>query len=138
VLAAIKQYIPSLPLAGRTPNRVFVSHSLPDARKMDRFDADVVHREPTDGDLADGGSVDLLVWGRRHTPEQLDALAAHYEVDHFLVGHQRIETGHKLTLDRVLILASDHNHGEFLPLDLRKPHTIDDLVRLTRPCAGIP
>jgi hypothetical protein len=137
VLHSIHQFILSLPLAGRTPNRVFLSHSLPDARKMDQFDPDVVHRVPTDADLVDGGSADLLVWGRRHTPEQLDALGKHYDVDNFLVGHQRIDTGHKLTHDRVLILASEHNHGEYLPFDLKKPYTMDQLVGLTRPYAAI-
>ena len=138
VLEAIYVFIRSLPLAGRTPNRVFLSHSLPNVRDMPKFDPSVVHRPPTDEDLADDGSADLLVWGRRFTPDQLETLAKAFDVDWFLVGHQHIETGHKLVHDRVLILASDHNHGEFLPFDLRKPYTLKDLVRLARPCVSVP
>lgn len=138
VLAAIHDFIRSLPLAGRTPNRILLSHSLPNVRDMSKFDPQVVHRVPTEADLADNGSANLLVWGRRHTPEQLDEIAAAFDVDLFLVGHQHIDTGHKLTHGRVLILASDHNHGEFLPFDLRKPYTMDALVSLCRPYVAVP
>jgi hypothetical protein len=39
--------------------------------------------------------------------------------------------------DRLIILASDHNHGVFLPFDLRKKLALPDLQRLIRPLASV-
>ncbi|HEY3243643.1 MAG TPA: hypothetical protein VGM03_09850, partial [Phycisphaerae bacterium] len=47
------------------------------------------------------------------------------------------EFGHAVVADRMLILASDHNHGVFLPFDLKKKYTMEDLVGLLRPFAGV-
>jgi hypothetical protein len=37
----------------------------------------------------------------------------------------------------MLILASDHNHGVILPFDLRKNHTMSQLVQMIRPLASV-
>ena len=39
--------------------------------------------------------------------------------------------------DRLLIIASDHNHGVFVPIDLRRTLTMSDLLKATRPLAAI-
>ena len=60
------------------------------------------------------------------------------DVDFFICGHQPQETGYDVLHDRMIILASDHNHGVFLPLDLSKPVTIESLTRNIRPFASVP
>jgi hypothetical protein len=45
-----------------------------------------------------------------------------------ITGHQPQDTGFAVNGDRHLIIASDHNQGVFLPLDLAEHYTMDDLV----------
>lgn len=137
VLNAIDDFIASYPLAARSPNGVFFSHSLPNVSHMDEFDPTLVH-EPADNlDLSEGGMVYQMVWGRRHTPALLERLAHAFDVQHFITGHQPQEFGYEVRFDRMIILASDHNHGVFLPVDCRKHYTIEELVQRIRPFAGV-
>lgn len=137
VLIAIDDFIASYPLAARTPNGIFFAHSLPNVSHMDEFDPSLVH-EPADSlDLSEGGMVYQMVWGRRHTPALLERLGHAFDVQHFITGHQPQEFGYEVRFDRMIILASDHNHGVFLPVDCRKHYTIEDLVQRIRPFAGV-
>jgi len=137
VLDAINVLIRSYPLGGRTPHRVFVSHSLPGPRELERFDPLVFSRTPEEADFADGGSAHALVWGRYQTPPVMATLGDWLEADFFICGHQPQETGYEVLHDRMIILASDHNHGVFLTLDLAKPPTLESLVKNIRPFAAI-
>lgn len=137
VLEAMYDFIRTFPLAGRTAHRVFVSHSLPGPRELPYFDPTVLSREPTEDDLSDRGSAHMLVWGRYQTEAALTTLRELLDVDYFLCGHQPQETGYDILHGRMLILASDHNHGVFLPLDLARPVTLESLTRSIRPFAAI-
>lgn len=132
VLTAMNEFIASFPLAIVTQNRIWMSHSLPNAAEMNEFDLDVFKRPPTLEDLKDNKTIFNLVWGRRQSKEQLDKLAELLGVDVFIVGHQPQEMGYDYMYERLIILASDHNHGTFLPFDLSKPQTADDLIRNIR------
>jgi hypothetical protein len=137
VLAAIEAFIRSFPLAGRTPNRVLLSHSLPGPRELPAFDVSVFSRPPTQTDLVDGGSAHALVWGRYQTESVINNLRELLDVDYFVCGHQPQETGYDVLHDRMVILASDHNHGVFLTLDLSKPATLQSLTNNIRPFAAV-
>lgn len=137
VLEAINEYIRSLPLAGRTPNRVFLAHSLPSPRDVNSFDPAVLGQTVSDLDLGESGSAHALVWGRYHSAAVIDRLRELLDVDFFLCGHQPQEMGYEVLHDRMIILASDHNHGVFLTLDLSKPVTLESLTRNIRPLAAI-
>lgn len=136
-LEAIDDFIASFPVAGRTANGIFFAHSLPDVAYIDRFDTACVHAPPGQLDLSEGGPVYQMVWGRRHTPALVEKLARAYDVELFVLGHQPQETGYEVRYNRVIILASDHNHGVFLPIDCRKQYTLDELVDRIRPFAGV-
>lgn len=137
VLAAMYEFISSYPLAGRTPNRVFISHSLPSARDVPGFDESVLERVATDIDLRPSGSAHSLVWGRHQTASALETLRQVLDVDFFLCGHQPQETGYEVLHDCMIILASEHNHGTFLTLDLSKPVTLQSLTQKIRKFAEI-
>ena len=137
VLAGLDELIRSYPLAGRTPNRVLVSHSLPGLRELATFDATVLSRIPNDQDLHDGGSAHALVWGRYQSAAALQTLGELLDVDFFICGHQPQETGYEVLHEKMIILASDHNHGVFLTLDLSNPVTLESLIRNIRPFAAI-
>ncbi len=137
VAAAISRFVLSYPLAVRCPNGILCSHSLPSPGRMDAFDPTVLQRVPTDADLASGGSAHLMIWGRRQTAEQTAALAATWGVDLFVTGHQPAEMGHEVVEPRLLILASDHEHGVALPIDLQRRYTLVDLVDAIHPLAAV-
>jgi len=136
-LLAIDEFIASYPVAGLTPNGVFFAHSLPDVAYIDTFDPNCVWAEPSELDLSEGGLIYQMVWGRRHTPALLDRLAKAYGAKYFVIGHQPQEFGFSIQGERLVILASDHNHGVFLPLDCRKDYTIEDIEQRIRPFAGV-
>lgn len=131
VLAATEDYIASLPLAARTANRIWLSHSLPDPLMMDHYDLSVFERQPTAGDYAPGGAAYALVWGRYHTPPALDAFARRLDVDLFVIGHTPQEDGFRVT-GRLMIIASEHNHGCFLPINLNRSYTIEEIQAALR------
>lgn len=128
VLSAINDFIASFPLAIRTQNRVWLSHSLPDIHNMDQFDPSTFKEPLTRQEIMDNRSAFLLVWGRRHTTEHVQRLADAFDVDVIITGHQPQEQGSGLYFDRLIILDSSHNHGTFLPFDLGKPQTPETLM----------
>ncbi len=137
VLEAMCELFRSFPLAGRTASRVFLSHSLPSPRVLPAFDASVLSRVPTDEDLREPGSAHALVWGRYHTEGALEALCEMFDVDFFVCGHQPQETGFDVIHDRMVIVASDHNHGVYVPLDLKSEMTLKRLTASIRPFAAL-
>lgn len=137
VLDAMYSFIRSFPLAGRTHNRVFLSHSLPAARELPTFDSTVLDRNMSEDDLAVRGSAHAMVWGRYHTRKAIDMLRDILDVDYFICGHQPQDDGFDVLHDRMIIIASDHNHGVFLPFDLKKPVSLKSLTGNIRPFAGV-
>jgi hypothetical protein len=83
-----------IPIAIRTVNRTFVSHSLPSAGQMVDFDAESLTREPTrDDDLAPGGSLYSLVWGRDVREETAAAFLKRVDADRLVSGHVPCDAG---------------------------------------------
>ena len=137
VLSSIDAYIESLPLAARTANGIFISHSLPDALYVDSFDLSLLEREPTAADCAPGGAAYALVWGRFQTPDVVERFARRVGADVVIVGHTPQESGYA-RIGRLLILASDHMHGVFLPVDLSKRCSLDELEGRIRKFVSVP
>lgn len=136
VLAAVNDYIASLPLAARAANGIFVAHSLPDSLNVESFDLSIFERTPTAEDCLPGGPAYALVWGRFHTPEVVERFARRVGADVLIVGHTPQEFGHTV-VGRMLILASDHAHGAFLPIDLSRRYTVEELEQHTRKFVSI-
>ena len=84
------------------------------------------------------GSAYLLTWGRRHSQALLDKMAELFDVDIFILGHQPQQQGWRKAAKNLIIIASDHNHGCLLSIDLAKSYTIDELISLTIPLTSIP
>ncbi len=127
VLEATQEYLRALPLAARTASGVFIAHSLPDPMRMEAFDLSVFDRALEPRDLVPGGAAYALVWGRFHRPEDVEMFAQRLGVRYFIVGHTPQETGYNV-IGRLIILASDHNHGSFLPIDLSRDYASVDAM----------
>jgi len=138
VLAAMCEFLKSFALAARAPRGIFMAHSLPDENRLDEFDLDLFERDLCEQDFAKHSAVSLLLWGRRHTEAVLDRFAERFGVELFIVGHQPQETGYRVVGERLLILASDHARGVFLPIDLSRAFSMPELVARIRPFAAIP
>jgi hypothetical protein len=116
---AIARFVRAMPLALRCENGSLVAHSLPGPHAMKRFDPGVLDRELHDGDyLPNAGAAWLMVWGRGQTREQLEELAARWNVRMFFTGHSHVPTGIEAAHPMQVILNSDHEHAMVLPLDL--------------------
>ena len=131
VLAAVDDYLRSLPLAARLANGIFLSHSLPDPLSMSLFDDSIFLRTPNHRDMEPGGSAYSLVWGRFQSAASLDYFAERLGVELFVVGHTPQEMGYGV-VGRMLLLASDHAHGSFLPIDLSRKYTMAELEACVR------
>jgi hypothetical protein len=116
---------------------MWISHSLPNDRRVQQFDAGVFHRELRIADCEKPGPVYALTWGRRHSQATLDRLARVLDADVFVLGHQPQPNGWCRAGDNLLILATDHNHGCLLSIDLSRHYTVADLAGLVRPLASI-
>lgn len=131
VQAAITEFLLSFPLAVRCPgNGLFFCHSLPTDDQVDSFDYGVFDRALTGPDYAKRtGPVYQLIWGRNFTPATVSVFADKVGAKMLVTGHQPQDMGYGINGDTHLILASDHNQGVFLPIDLGAEYDMTGLVR---------
>ena len=135
---ALKRFLLSQPLAVRCDNRIWLSHSLPGDSYFDKFDRQILQRELKESDYKKPGSVYLLTWGRNMSQTLLDKMAELFDVDVFILGHQPQQQGWSRAGKNLIIIASDHNHGCLLSLDMAKSYTTETLIDLIVPLASIP
>ena len=137
VRAGMRAFISTMPLAIRCSNGILCAHSLPSPRKLEFFDVSIVDRRMVEEDLRSGGSAHLMVWGRGHNDALAEVLAQAWKVKLFVVGHQPVEMGFETEGDSILILASNHDHGVVLPIDLSRDYDMSDLVADLIPLASV-
>jgi len=138
IMFAIKQNLFSQPLAIRCEDRIWLSHSLPSDRLVDKFDPEILNRELKVNDIVKPGSAYLLTWGRKMSQELLDKMAELFDVDIFVLGHQPQEMGWCQAGKNLIIIASNHNHGCLLPIDLARSYTVEELIEALVPMASLP
>lgn len=137
VESAIERFLFSQPLAVRTPNRIWISHSLPANRMLEKFDFSIFVRKLKINDIVRPNSAYLLTWGRGHNEKTLEFFADRLDVDLFVLGHQVQETGWMSNNKNLIIVDSQHNHGHLLHIDLARQYTIKTLVDSLVPLASI-
>jgi hypothetical protein len=129
IQVAITEFLLSFPLAIRTKN-VFFCHSLPMDTEMEAFDYSVFGRTLTGPDYArKTGPVYQLIWGRHVTPEFVAKFAEVVGAGVIVTGHQPQDMGYGVNGDQHLIIASDHNQGVVLQMDLAREYSMEELVR---------
>jgi hypothetical protein len=134
---AVKEFFLSLPLAVRSGS-VFCCHSLPNDRQIETFDFTVFDRDLAGPDYArKTGPAYQLIWGRNMTPGTVAIFAEEVKADILITGHQPQETGYGTNGPQHLIVASDHNHGVFVDVDLSRQYDMDQLVGRIQRFAGL-
>ena len=90
---------------------------------MADFDMDIVDRELLPEDLrGSDGSAYMMVWGRQHTQEQINTIAAQWGVKLFCLGHAWVPDGVEVAMENVVLINSDHDNGVALPVCLDTIH----------------
>jgi hypothetical protein len=129
IYAAYLELFPVLLLAVRTPNRVFLCHSLPTAERLKTFDPCVLEQdECTDEDLHFGGSIHSLVWGRDVRPATAQAFLQAVDADWLLTGHIPCDRGHAVPNDRQIILDSMKTPACYCLFPAGRPITQAELI----------
>jgi hypothetical protein len=130
VYAVYLELLRVVPLALRTPNRILLSHSLPAASKMEKFDPAALERdESAESDLVSGGSVHSLVWGRDTRTETAAAFLAKMDADLLISGHVPCEKGFDTPNDHQLILDSLGTPAGYCLFPTDCPLTLAELVQ---------
>jgi hypothetical protein len=133
VYAAYLELLAVAPLALRTANRVFVSHSLPSSRRLDGFDLRVLEQEsPSEADLRFGGSVHALLWGRDTSAETTAAFLRKVGADLLITGHIPCEQGFEVPNAQQLILDAAGAPACYCLFPADRPLTQAELVQ----CVG--
>jgi hypothetical protein len=105
VYAHYIQMLAVVPVAVRTPNRVFLSHSLPPASRMALFDPAALERdESAEADLLPRGSIHGLLWGRDTSQANVADFLQRMDADLLISGHIPCDQGFAAPNDRQLIL----------------------------------
>jgi hypothetical protein len=107
VFKAYEQLFAVFPFALRTPNRVFLSHSLPARSRLPDFSLETLERDPPlEGDVLPGGSLHSLVWGRDMAAENAAAFLKLVDADLLITGHIPCDRGWDAPNDRQIVLDS--------------------------------
>jgi hypothetical protein len=107
VYTAYLELFAAAPLAVRTANRVFISHSLPSAMNQTAgFLSGLEKDQNSEADLLPGGCVHSLVWGRDTSQANAAAFLKLVDADWLLTGHIPCDQGYDLPNDNQIILDS--------------------------------
>jgi hypothetical protein len=130
VYHAYEQLIAVAPLAVRTPNRVFISHSLPSAiNQTPHFLAALEKSENAEADLLPGGCVHSLVWGRDVSEENAARFLKLVDADWLITGHIPCDRGFDLPNSFQIILDSLGARAGYCLFPAGQTLTRDDLVK---------
>lgn len=84
----------TVPLAIRTRNRVFLSHSLPSAARLPAFDPALLELDHSrEEDLRYGGALHSLLWGRDTKESTAVEFLGRVDADWLITGHIPCEKG---------------------------------------------
>jgi hypothetical protein len=126
---AYMEMLQAAPLVVRTANRVFLSHSVPAARKLETFDPAVLERDEfRPEDLVLGGSVHSLLWGRNATVEDVTAFLEKVDADWLITGHIPQESGYAVPNSRQLILDAQGSPACYCSFAANRPLSQQELV----------
>ncbi|MGC8644336.1 MAG: metallophosphoesterase [Isosphaeraceae bacterium] len=120
----------ALPLAVRTPNRVFICHTLPDGRWLETLDLALLKSDSwPEESMKRGGTIYALTWGRDTAPETADQFAAMVDADLFVTGHQPCDDGFRQANHRQIIIDGTNPYPAYCLFPARSPATIDSLMK---------
>jgi hypothetical protein len=104
---AYMQMLAVSPLVVRTPNGVYLSHTVPPPQRMESFDPAVLERDEfSQEDVVLGGTVHSIVWGRTISEEHVTAFLKKVDADMLITGHLPQDQGFAVPNSKQIILDS--------------------------------
>ncbi len=127
VLAALNDFLLSMPLAARCPNGVFLAHSLPAPARLKVAGTDILAGQGPfrPADIHHSGPVYEWTWGRGLTPEHLETLAGRLGAEYFILGHHHIDDGYEVVSPRGITINTDHHPAYFVEFASDAPLAVD-------------
>jgi Calcineurin-like phosphoesterase len=124
-----KNLFAALPLAVRTPNRVFLCHTIPDAIELDGLDLGVLALDnwPPEA-MKRHGTVYALTWGRDTEPPTIDRFASMIDADWFVTGHQPCDNGFRQPNHRQIIIDGTDPYPAYCLFPADSPVSIESLL----------
>ena len=129
---AMLRFLRSCPIGIQMSNGVFVSHSTPENLLKRPFDTSVFTRQWSEDDLAPGGDVFRLVWGRDFRSENGSEFARLVKSNVLIHGHEPCVAGYDVPNKYQVIIdcTDDRACYVMLPLDRKLDQaTVVDLIR---------
>lgn len=126
-----------LPLALRTSNRIFLSHSLPREKFLNKFELRFLETDsfPPE-DLSIGGTAYELLWGRDTRATTCSAFLQKVECDWLVSGHIACETGFAFPNPQQLILDTCDSPAAYTLLRADRPITGEEFRASVRMIAA--
>ena len=129
IAAAYDELFAAADLAIVTPNRVFLSHSLPSARNLPGFELAALEKDDFEpADLSLGGPVHAIVWGRDTSQQNVEAFLQKVDADWLISGHIPCEEGFATPNDRQIILDALGTPACYCLFPTDRPLTQQDLI----------
>jgi hypothetical protein len=130
IYAAYLELFAAVPLVVRTANRVFISHSLPGAKRLEAFDLKILEQDTqSETDMRLGGTVHALVWGRDTSAANAAAFLQKVDADWLITGHIPCEHGFDVPNDRQIILDAAKAPGCYCLFPADRPVTQTELIQ---------
>lgn len=126
---AYKDFFAALPLAVRTPNRVFLCHTIPDGLDLEGLDLGVLALDEWPAEaMKRHGTVYALTWGRDTEPQTIDRFSAMVDADWFVTGHQPCDDGFRRANHRQIIIDGTDPYPACCLFPADGPVSIDSLL----------
>jgi hypothetical protein len=133
IYGAYMELFAALPLAVRTPNRVFLCHTIPNNIELDSLDLAVFALDswPPEA-MKRHGTVYAMTWGRDTDPETIDRFASMMDADWFITGHQPCDTGFRQANHRQIIIDGTDPCPSYCLFPATGTVTVESLVERVR------
>ncbi len=133
IYEAYQKLFASLPLAVRTPNRVFLCHTIPDPIDLEDFDTSIFAAESWSHQaMARHGAVYAITWGRNTQPENIDRFAQLVDADWFITGHQPCEEGFRQANHRQVIIDGTEPYPAYCLFPAQGDTSVESLLGCVR------
>jgi hypothetical protein len=129
IYSAYQALFAVMPVALRTPNRVFLSHSLPGAARLKTWELAMLCTE-THGpdDLKLGGCIHAVVWGRDLAAATAQCFLEKVDADLLITGHIPCDDGFQVPNEQQLILDCKDERACCCLFPASRPLTQEELL----------